>query len=120
MVDIDRIKIGLQVIVEDKGFFIPGVIMVIDHENEEIGVKLVFTNETRIFSVEKAYFRYPCDHQELKKTQPDKLSRLLGGYIITLAQGESSRSSLEEIVKQLQETGIAQECVKAQHVLANL
>lgn len=128
MLDISKARVGLIVMVEDNNFFVPGVIIVIDPDSNDIGVKEVFSDEIKRFPAEKVHTRYPYHNgykpgfstSPLNLNKDRNLLRLLGGYVITLSEGIFSPEVLKEVAEEIKKTGIAQEGTRAQEVISTL
>ena len=128
MVDINKIKVGLTVLVEFNGFLVPGTVMVIDLGSGELGIKRVFSENTERFPAGKVHTRYPHPngHQPYfaAPTTPSpkdrNLLRLLGGFIITLAGGESKQEIVREVAEEIKRKGISDQGTRAQEIIAAL
>lgn len=129
MLKISDAKVGLPVLVEINGSLVSGVIMVIDPESGEFGIKEAFTSDTKRFPAEKVHIQYPRPNgHQLGFSPPtttssprDKaLLRLLGGFIITIAGGKPGQEIVREVAEEIKRKGISKEGARAQELIAAL
>lgn len=127
--EIDRVKEGEILITEEfrsgQRYFVYGPVIMIDRGTNEVGIKTMEGN--RLLPVAKLWtipaFISDCRSGGQKPTPTNNnvnLLRLLGGYIITLAEGGSSPEILKEVAEAIQRNNISRESTKAQEIIAAL
>lgn len=129
MIEIDRVKVGDILITKEsrsgQQYLFYGPVVSVERETNEVGIKT--TEGNRLFPIAELWTipaflaqKTNCGEPATPSPKAKNLSRLLGGYIITLSQGEFSLEILKEVAQAIRNKGIATENVRAQEVIASL